>query len=287
MRARWLPLVLAAGCARPPGAVALPAPAPDASRIVELAELELRSGGPDRFVRCPAPGGLLQSWIPEPQPALPGREVVAPPVADELRVDRAAGVSVTEEAVRITYKELRGCFRKALVRTPAQDGRVALLLRVGDDGRVTRVEEYGACELDPEAIACMRNVGARVAFPAGRRTEITIPATFTSRDGVRKAAGSENDAYEAAAALSLESARAALHACATAAGRESTAQASFLVSIGRDGRVSAVRAERSTGSEVLVTCAKSALASIRFASPPPHVEHVRARLNFNPRQVAR
>ena len=207
-------------------------------------------------------------------------------------MDTAAGLRGCSLAIQATHRDLRSCFRKALVRHPTQDGRVALVLRVGPDGRVAKVEEHAACELAPEAIACMKATVARLRFPPppGGQDTITIPAVFTSRDGIRRTTPTANDAYTAGAYLVVESARPALHACeaeARRALRPLEATGTFTLRLARDGAVSHVHIDPWTGDQALLVCAAKALERLRFEPPPEGQGVVLARLNFNPRQGTR
>lgn len=268
----------------------------------EVAELEIRGGGLDRFVRCPPAGALGQHWIPPIPawtpavgPAAPSTGPEPPPSldpTDHRPVARSRERTLGEEAIQATHRDFRSCFRKSLLRDPAQDGRVAMVLRVGPEGNVARVEEYAACELSAEALACMKQVASRVRFdapPSGSET-ITIPVAFTSRDGVRKTVATDDDAYTAAAFLSVESARPSLHVCEEAArsahaGLE--ASGTFTLSLAADGRVTRVHVDPWRGEQSLLSCAAAALERVVFQPPPRGKGTVIARINFNPRQGSR
>ncbi len=260
----------------------------------EVAELEIRGGGIDRFATCPPPGELGQQWIPQLPPWTPPATVDAgaPPVVDQDFVARTEGRTPTEMAVEATRREFRSCYRRSLLHRASPEGRVAIVLRVGGDGRVAKVEEYAACELDPEAIACMKAIGARLRFlppPSGSDT-IVIPAVFTSREGLHRTVGSTNDAYTAAAFVTLEAARPALHECDEEARRSLrplTATGTFTMQIAADGQVTSTHVDPWTGEQSLLVCAARALDRLKFAPPPGGRGVVVARLNFNPRQGTR
>ncbi len=273
-------------------------PTNDPSRIdpvaADVPELEIRSNGVDRFTTCPPPGDLGQHWIPPlpawtPPPA--SAHAGALPV-DQDFIARTADRTPTELAVEATHRDFRSCYRQALVRHPTQDGRVAIVLRIGPNGRVAKVESYGACELAPEAIACMYGVAQKLRFPppeTGSDT-VTIPATFTSRDGVRRTVPTANDSYTAAAYVTLETARPALHACEEAARREGRpvqSTGTFTLDIAADGRVAKAHVDPWTGDQTLLLCTARALETLRFTPPAGGKGTVIARLNFNPRQGAR
>ena len=261
----------------------------------DIPELEIRTGGIDRFTVCPPPGDLGQHWIPPLPPWTPpgnaGASASTP--LDQSMIARAEGRSATELAVEATHQELRSCYRQSLVRNPTADGRVALVLRVDGNGRVARVESYAACELTVDSIACMYNAAERLRFPPpseGSDT-VTIPATFTSRDGMRRTRPTPNDAYTAAAYLSLEAARPALHSCEEVArreGRNPQATGTFTLDVSSEGRVTSTHVDPWTGDQVLLKCAARSLEALRFNAPPRGTKGtVIARLNFNPRQGAR
>lgn len=279
----------------------------------EVAQLEIRGGGNDRFTRCAPPGALGQHWIP-PVPAWvpeasgaktpdPGASVAPPPPpeapappsldpTDGKPVARTRERTLAEQAIEATHRDFRSCFRRSLLRDPAQDGRVAIVLRVGADGKVARVESYAACELSSEAIACMKQVGGRLRFdpPASGAETVTIPVSFTSRDGVRKTTATDDDAYTATAFLSVEAARPALHLCEEQARREHRgleAAATFTLALDGSGKVTHVHIDPWTGEQSLLVCAASALEQTRFAPPPGGKGTVIAKINFIPRQGSR
>lgn len=275
------------------------APVHDPSRIVppaaDIPELEIRSSGVDRFTTCPPPGDLGQHWIPTLpawSPPTPPADAGPPLPIDQDFISQTMHRTPTELAVEATHREFRSCYRKGLVRHPTQDGRVAIVLRIGPSGHVAKVESYGACELAPESIACMYGVARRLRFPpppSGSDT-VTIPATFTSRDGVRRTVPTANDAYTAAAYVSLEAARPALHVCEETArreGRPAHSTGTFTLDIAADGRVANAHVDPWTGDQALLLCAARALEAIGFHPPAGGKGTVIARLHFNPRQGTR
>jgi hypothetical protein len=266
---------------------------------VDVGELEIRGDGVDRFTTCPPPGELGQHWIPAPfawsgakTPDARAGAAASSVRGDDALVLRTGDRTPTEAAVEVTYRDFRSCYRKGLIHHPTQDGRVAIVLRLGPDGRVGRVEEYAACELAPESIRCMKDVAARLRFPPpseGQDT-ITIPVTFTSRDGVRRTTPTTNDAYTAGAFVTFESARPALHACERDARARSggvEAWGTFTLTLARDGRVEHTHVEPWTGASDLLVCAARALERLVFAPPDAGKGVVVGRLNFNPRQGTR
>ena len=280
--------------------------------VADVAELEIRALGVDRFTVCPPPGDLGQPWFPQPPAWNGGGVVAAAPAAsspapvpaegsgdagaaspiDEDYITRTKNYTPTEQAIEATHREFRACYRHGLVRDPAQDGRVAIVLRIGADGKVARVEEYAACEISVESIACMKGAAAHLRFPppaAGSDT-VLIPAVFTSRDGVRRTSGTTNDSYTARAYLTMEAARPGLHACEEQARRDlrpMQATGTFTLSLGANGQVSSAHIDPWTGEQSTLACAARELEKLRFAPPPSGKGAVIARLNFNPRQGGR
>lgn len=302
-------LAALAACGRPAGDPSL-----DGARrppTAEVAELEIRAQGSDRFTRCPPPGELGQHWIPTPPPwtaPAASAPASAPPPVDEDYVTRTKDYTTTEQAIEATHRDLRSCYRKGLVHAPTQDGRVGLVLRIGPDGKVARVESYAACELAPESLACMEGVVGRLRFPppAGGADTLVIPAVFTSRDGVRYTTPTNDDAYTASAYLTIDGARPALHACERQARRDQRpmhATGTFTLALRADGTVARAHVDPWAGEQSLLLCAAKALEQLRFPPPPPldgragdagiaseaskATATVIARVNFNPRQVGR
>jgi hypothetical protein len=307
--------------------------------LAEVAELEIRAQGMDRFTVCPPPGDLGQPWFPVPTPWTPAAPAGSPassaaPVSpagspassaapasppgspassaapassgasapapgdaasaalDPLSVPRVHDRTPSELAGEASHRELRACYRRGLVHDAAQEGRVALILRVGADGRVVRVEDYAACELAEESLACMKAAAMRLRFspPPGGSDTVILPAVFTSRDGVKRGTGSLNEPYTATAFLVIESARPGLHACEQQARRDlrpPQAAATFTLALGKDGQVLRAHVDPWTGEQSLLACAAHELEKLRFPAPASGVGTVIARLNFNPRQGSR
>lgn len=272
-------------------------PSKTRTAVAEVAELEIRAGGVDRFTVCPPPGELGQPWFPQPPPwspppAPPGAPAAPSEPIDQDFITRTKDRTATELAVEATHRDFRACYRRGLVRDPAQDGRVAVVLRIGPDGHVVRVDEYAACEISVESISCMKAAAAKLRFPppaAGSDT-VLIPAVFTSRDGVRRSSGTANDSYAAAAYIVMESARPGFHACEAQARhdlRPVQATATFTLTLGADGQVLRAHVDPWTGEQSILACAAHELEKLRFAAPPNGNGFVIARLNFNPRQGSR
>ena len=262
--------------------------------VADISELEIRAVGVDRFAICPPPGDLGQPWFPQPTTwtAPPVVDAGASEPIDESLVTRTQDRTPTEQAVEATHREFRACYRRGLVRDPAQEGRVAIVLRVGADGHVAKVEEYAACEIAVESIGCMKSAAARLRFPppASGSDTILIPAAFTSRDGVRRSSGTLNDAYTARAYIVMEAARPGLHMCEQQARRDLRpvqATGTFTMTLGADGQVLRAHVDPWSGEQSILACAAHELEKLRFAAPPNGTGFVIARLNFNPRQGTR
>jgi hypothetical protein len=295
-----LPLALAcsplllASCGSDSGGMVPIDPSKARTPVADLSELEIRGLGVDRFAMCPPPGDLGQPWFPEPGPWTPSTvaDAGAPEPIDEDFITRTKDHTPTEIAVEATHREFRTCYRRGLVHDPAQEGRVAIVLRIGPDGRVARVEEHAACEIAVDSIACMKSAAARLRFPPppGGSDTVIIPAVFTARDGARRSSGTPNDAYAAGAYVVLEGARPGLHACEQQARRELhavQATGTFTLSLGADGQVSNAHVDPWTGEQSILSCAAQELEKLHFAAPPSGNAVVIARLNFNPRQGTR
>jgi hypothetical protein len=258
---------------------------------IEIAELEITGGaGVDRFTSCPPAGELGQDWIPKLPPwAPPAKKAEGPPTtSDSLPSSSGDGRTPTEKAVFETYPEFRRCYQRGLLRDPTQDGHAAIVARVGPDGRVAAVESYGVCELSSEVIACMKGEASKLRFdaPPGGSATITIPAVFTTRGGRIHDHPSANDAYTAAAYVTLEEARPALHDCDAAArraGQDLQASASFQLDVDGDGRVMHTHVDNWRGNQELLSCGAHALERIVFDKPPAGRGAVLARITFNPR----
>jgi len=260
---------------------------------VLVSELEIRGqGGGDRFVECPPPGELGQAWIPVPfaedaladaPPPTPHAEGSDTYFSDG-RVDRR---TVTEKAVQDTLRGFRGCVRRGTARDGSHQGRAAIVVRLGPDGKVTRAEEYAACGLPVEAVQCMKDVAGRLRFTPeeAARGPITIPAVFTDRGGDNRRP-TARDSYLAGAYLAVERVRPELHACDRAVRinlRPVEASATIALSLNADGTVQNAHVDPWTGNKDLAECAAKALAKAKFDPPPEGKGSVTTRVVFNPR----
>lgn len=279
---------------------------------VELPQFEINGDGVDRFATCPPTGGVTQGWIPNvgtwaaseapavatnadagaaaAPGALPRRtddEIAAAPRAGEP----SNAPTAAEKAIRDTLQPFRTCHRRGLLHDATQDGHVAIVIRVGADGRVAKTESHGACELSREVIACMMHVANRLRFdpPAeGTPTTIILPAVFAPRSGIVRNAPGSHDEYAAAASVSLETARRGLHDCEQRerrAVRSQQAWATFIMDVDDKGRVVRQNLDPWSGNQELLKCAGDVMSRVTFPPPVSGTATVRARISFNPRGI--
>jgi len=257
---------------------------------VEVAELEISATGVDRFASCPPPGELGQDWIPPippwrgPSASSQGSDTDAGAEAEDPTVH---GQTPTERAIADTRERFRACWHRSLIYDPTQDGHVAIVLRIGSDGRVAHVESYGACDLSSEAIQCMKDTTKKLRFrpPEGGTETLTIPAVLTSA-APRSSAPSRADAYAAAAYITIEGLRPALHACEESArggGRAFVASGTFALDVDEQGKVTHVNVDPWSGAQDLLACAAKAFEGAHFGAPPGGRATILARVAFNPR----
>jgi hypothetical protein len=256
---------------------------------VEVSELDVGENGIDRFLHCPPPGELGQDWIPPIPSWTPaaGAELLdAGPLPPEL--ETMHGSTPTDRAIADTRETFRACYNHGLVYDPTQDGHVAIVLRVGADGRVARVESWGACEIVSQTIECMRDAAKKLRFrpPVSGSDTVTIPAVFTSSAAVRQTSPRSSDVYTASTYIAVEKLRPALHACeqsAHQAGRGVIASATFNLEVDKSGKVLSSHVDPWSGDKDLLACAASALGNISLPPPPGTKASVIVRIAFNPR----
>lgn len=254
---------------------------------VEIADLEISSDGIDRFSSCPPAGELGQAWIPplsDWTPAAVSVDAGAPAVTS---TDDGRAGTPTERAIEDTRSAFRSCYHRGLVYDPTQNGHVAIVARVGADGRVQRVESYAACELAKETIACMRDAAKALRFlpPRGGSDTIVMPVVFAPRSGMA-AHGSASDAYTASAYVALEVASHDLHACLDSAqqsGRGIEAWGHFDLTLDAEGHVTAANIDPWGGDQDLLSCAAEVMNKAEFPKPDAGQGKVLLRLRFNPR----
>jgi len=293
-----------------------PPPAPRDKRrdvtVVELSAFEVRLDNIDRFEHCPPPGDIGQEWLP-PIPEWHPSASAAVPVSDSSSVsDADAGLppppppapatgdvapgtapvnvsTLTGEAIKATQTPFRRCFLRGLLYDPTQDGHVGIVLRVDGAGHVASVETWGACDLTPAAIVCMRDEAKYVHLPppAGGAVTITVPAVFTQAAPRTK---SPNDSYAAGAYVAIESMRARLHGCLDAArsqGTDVTASAVMTVDVDAQGRGEHIAVDQWKGGHELLGCAAQVVREAPYPKPASGRARVVVPIVFNPRPGTR
>jgi hypothetical protein len=194
-----------------------------------------------------------------------------------------------DQASTATRATFRHCYHRGLLVDPTQDGHVAVVLRVSRTGSVALVETWGACDLAPETLSCMRDEAAHVTLspPAGGSATVTVPVVFTNGDARRRGS---NDGYAAAAYVSVEAMRPQLHACEQAARRsgESVISTTTLrIHVDAQGRTLSVGMDSWAGGQALATCAAVAMRDATFPPPPAGRGVVIVPVVFNPRPGSR
>jgi hypothetical protein len=258
---------------------------------IEVADFEVNGDGIDRFSSCPPPGDLGQEWYPDVgdwtvPPNAPKPDGTTQPASTEQ-----LGRTPTERAIEDTRAQFRSCYHRGLVHDPTQYGHVAVVLRVGPNGRVLKTESWGACELQHDVIACMRDVGKGYHFdpPASGKDTVIIPVVFQPRSGAG-AMSTQNDAYTAQAYVTLESMRPALHDCesrARSAGKDVEAWGVFDMAIDKNGAVTSANIDPFHGDQELLGCAAEVMQRMKLPPPDGGKGKLLARITFNPRAGTR
>jgi hypothetical protein len=270
---------------------------------VEVGELEIDVSGVDRFTTCPPPGELGQAWIPKIPPWTAPSPAASAPHEDTPGLGPASGGSPDvpaastealpgEHAFALTHEPFRRCYARGLTLDPTQDGHVAIVLRVGGDGRIARVESYGACEIARQTIVCMQDAAKQIRLspPEAGSDTIVVPAVFAQTGQARRTSPSVNEAYTTGAFVTVESLRPAFHACEESArrqGQSPRAAATFTLELDAGGRVLHAHVDPWSGNQQLLACAATSLERLVFAAPPGRGGSVRARVSFNPGMVVR
>jgi hypothetical protein len=298
-------LALASCTSRPRAA----APVDAAARVtgVQLATLEVRADQIDRFEHCPPPGDIGQAWIPPlpewhppaanasaavPESAVDGvtdtqslQAAQNPQGADAEPPPQGDLPMLIDQASNATRARFRHCYHRGLLVDPTQDGHVALVLRVSRSGSVALVETWGACDLAPETLSCIREEASHLTLspPAGGSATVTVPVVFTNGDERRRGS---NDGYAAAAYVAVETMRPRLHECEQAARRNGESvfsTATLRIHVDARGRTVAVGLDSWTGGHALASCAADAMRDATFPPPPAGRGVVIAPVAFNPR----
>ncbi len=209
-------------------------------------------------------------------PAVPSN----PPVPATLR-------ELVDQAERESHAAFRHCYHLGLRYDDTQDGRVGVVLRVGATGKVESVETWGACDIAPEAIACMRDHARHMTLrpPLAGHETVVIPGVFTEGKARPRAT---NDAYTAAAYVSVETMRPQLHQCEDTAKREHalrSARATMTIDVDASGRASHVSIDDWKGSQPLLACAADVLREARYPPAPAGKGRIIAPIAFNPKLI--
>jgi hypothetical protein len=248
--------------------------------------------GVDRFSSCPPPGDLGQEWYPNlPEWNPPAGATRAEDGGTPLSSTEQLGRTPTERAVEDTRAQFRSCYHRGLVHDPTQFGHVAIVLRVGPSGRVLKTEAWGACELQHDVIACMRDVGKAYRFdpPASGKDTVIVPVVFQPRGGAG-AISTENDAYTAQAYVTLESMRPELHDCESRArsqGKDVEAWGVFDMQIDKNGAVTSANIDPFHGDQDLLGCAAEVMQRMKLPPPNDGKGKLLARITFNARAGTR
>jgi hypothetical protein len=258
---------------------------------IEVSDYEVNGDWVDRFATCPPPGDLGQEWyppVPEWSPTGSADDAGAPP---PIASTEQLGRTPTERAIEDTRTAFRSCYHRGLVHDPTQFGHVAIVLRVGPNGRVQKTESYGACELQHDVVACMRDVGKALRFdpPVGGKDTIIIPVVFQPRGGA-DSLSSHNDAYTAAAYVALEGMKAELHECETRArheGKDVEAWGVFDMTIDAHGSVTSANVDPYHGDQELLGCAAEVMQRMKLLPPEGGKGKLQARITFNARAGTR
>lgn len=307
MLRRALPVVgfgvLVAACAEPPRAPRARGPV----TAVELASFEIRADQVDRFEHCPPAGEIGQDWVP-PIPEWHPPAASASAAVPESAVDGAGGdpnasgsadvpeqnapatvAELTDEASNQTRARFRSCYHHGLLFDPTQDGHVAVVMRVDRSGKVASVETWGACDLAPEAIVCIRDEAKHVKLrpPIGGSATVTLPAVFTNGADRRE---TNNDGFAAAAYVAIESMRPRLHHCEEAARlshEDVFASAVMSIDIDAKGRGLHVAVDQWKGGHEVLGCAAEVLRDAPYPPPAAGIGKVVVPIVFNPRPGTR
>ena len=259
---------------------------------IDVSDLEIRFDGMDRFSSCPPSGDLGQGWIPPiAEWTAPAASSTDPPPGDPPPQgpdpEGKLPLTRTEKAIEDTRNRFRDCYHMGLVHDPTQDGHVAMVLRLDRGGKVVKVETYGACELQPEVLRCMRDVSMKLRFapPAQGDETVTLPVVFAPRAG-RPHFSQANDGYTAAAFLAVEALRPRLHQCeeqARSSNRRMDAFATFTMMIDARGQVTYIHIDPWGGEQTILSCAAEVIQQVALPPPPGGRATLVSRISFNPR----
>lgn len=115
-----------------------------------------------------------------PQPRPPAQRAVPPPPVDaEAELEQQTRSVIVENRPR-----LRACYEEALARAPDLEGRVVLVVDVGQDGKVAHVLEARREGLGDDVVRCLARVLKMIPFHDGaaRAVRIQVPFVFSRRE---------------------------------------------------------------------------------------------------------
>lgn len=190
-------------CAAPVAPVRARAELPAAA----IARAGLERGAP------PAPSALraaIRAAI-EPEAAAPARAHApeeSAPVAPLVRAPAAAPPSdgaarippeTVQRVVRKAQGRFRDCYRQALLRNPALEGRMVVQLSIRADGRVARAEEAEAALADRALRSCLLERFFELEFPVAASPPRSVRYPLVLRRRGAGALDSQKDANRSAA----------------------------------------------------------------------------------------
>lgn len=107
------------------------------------------------------------------------------PSSSASRIDAEAELEQTTRNVLIANRpRLRACYEDALAKTPDLEGKIVLVIDVGQNGRAAHVLEGRREGLPDEVVRCLARVVKTIAFHDGaaRTIRIQVPLSFSKRD---------------------------------------------------------------------------------------------------------
>jgi outer membrane biosynthesis protein TonB len=105
-----------------------------------------------------------------------------PPRAEAPVKDAETELEEQTRAVIVAHRpRLRACYEESLVKKPDQEGRVVLVIDVGQTGKAERVLEARREGLDDEVVHCLARVLKTIPFHDGaaRTIRIQVPFAFS------------------------------------------------------------------------------------------------------------
>jgi hypothetical protein len=120
---------------------------------------------------------LLAELAPDEAPAATTETAAAPTTAEAAEAGNNAAEVVAMQA------DFRACYRKAVQNHADVAGRVALVLSIAADGRVSDVKA-NTTNLPRSAVECLKRRAALAHFepPKGGGAVITVPVTFVKQE---------------------------------------------------------------------------------------------------------